>query len=74
MDITHSEIPLPGGLIFREHGDSFQAWGVRGARPERPSKIPHLVAQLEPFRMTPEKWWEKVTDCGRRASYGSADR
>jgi hypothetical protein len=21
----------------------------------------HLVAQLEPFRMTPEKWWEKIT-------------
>jgi hypothetical protein len=25
----------------------------------RPS--PHLVAQLEPFRMTPQKWWEKIT-------------
>jgi hypothetical protein len=35
---------------------------------------PHLVAQLEPFRMTSEKWWEKVTDCGRRASDGSSDR
>ena len=22
---------------------------------------PDLVAQLEPFRMTPEKWWEKIT-------------
>jgi hypothetical protein len=36
----------------------------------RPS--PHLVAQLEPYRMTPEKWWEKVTDCGRLASEISA--
>lgn len=32
----------------------------------RPS--PQLVAQLKPFRMTPEKWWEKITDCGRLAS------
>lgn len=38
----------------------------------RPS--PHLVAQLEPFRMTPERWWEKITDCGRLASEVSADR
>ncbi len=22
---------------------------------------PHLVALLEPYRMTPEKWWEKIT-------------
>jgi hypothetical protein len=29
---------------------------------------PHLVAQLEPFRMTAEKWWEKITGCGRLAT------
>ena len=37
----------------------------------RPS--PHLVAQLEPFRMTPEKWWEKVTS-GEAPSDASAAR
>jgi hypothetical protein len=37
----------------------------------RPS--PHLVAQLEPFRMTPQKWWEKIMGCGERVSEGSAD-
>src|ERR1700680_1539553 len=35
---------------------------------------PELVAHLEPFRMTPEKWWEKVTDCWRLASDVSANR
>ena len=37
----------------------------------RPS--PELVARLEPFRMTPEKWWEKVTDCGRLGMESSAN-
>jgi|SRR5579872_2742963 len=35
---------------------------------------PNLVAQLEPFRMSAERWWEKVTDCGGRVSDISADR
>jgi hypothetical protein len=38
----------------------------------RPS--PHLVAQLEPFRMTPQKWWEKITGCGRLAPEVSVNR
>jgi hypothetical protein len=29
---------------------------------------PRLVAELERFRMTPERWWEKITDCGRLAT------
>jgi hypothetical protein len=37
----------------------------------RPS--PELVGHLEPFRMTPEKWWEKITGCGERLPEGSAD-
>ena len=27
-----------------------------------------IVARLEPFRMTAEKWWQKITDCGRVGS------
>jgi len=53
---TYSEAVIVAGAMGYTKTASWEKGSYVTTKPS-----PELVAHLEPFRMTPEKWWEKIT-------------